>query len=90
MKRSFVNPVTILLAMLFAGAASIAQRAPASPSQPWQGTPIATPPRSIPAFAPDPNKTYNLPELINIAEQNNPDTRVAWETAKAQIGRAHV
>ena len=84
MKRSFVNPVTILLAMLFAGAASIAQRAPASPSQPWQGTPIATPPRSIPAFAPDPNKTYNLPELINIAEQNNPDTRVAWETAKAR------
>ena len=84
MKRSFVNPVTILLAMLFAGAASIAQRAPASPSQPWQGNPIATPPRSIPAFAPDPNKTYNLPELINIAEQNNPDTRVAWETAKAR------
>ncbi|HXP10830.1 MAG TPA: TolC family protein [Acidobacteriaceae bacterium] len=84
MKRSFVNPVTILLAMLFAGAASIAQRAPASPSQPWQGTPIATPPRSIPAFAPDPNKTYNLPELVNIAEQNNPDTRVAWETAKAR------
>jgi outer membrane protein TolC len=84
MKRSFVNPVTILLAMLFAGGASIAQRAPASPSQPWQGTPIATPPRSIPAFAPDPNKTYNLPELINIAEQNNPDTRVAWETAKAR------
>ena len=84
MKRSFVNPFTILLAMLFAGAASIAQRAPASPSQPWQGTPIATPPRSIPAFAPDPNKTYNLPELVNIAEQNNPDTRVAWETAKAR------
>src|ERR1700761_8484927 len=84
MKRSFVNPFTILLAILFAGAASIAQRAPASPSRPWQGTPIATPPRSIPAFAPDPNKTYNLPELVNIAEQNNPDTRVAWETAKAR------
>jgi outer membrane protein len=83
MKRSVVNSVT-MLAMLFAGAASVAQRAPASPSQPWQGNPIATPPRSIPAFAPDPNKTYTLPELINIAEQNNPDTRVAWETAKAR------
>src|SRR3984957_16784572 len=83
MKRSVVNSVT-MLAMLFAGAASSAQRAPASPSQPWQGNPIATPPRSIPAFAPDPTKTYNLPELINIAEQNNPDTRVAWETAKAR------
>src|SRR3984957_3286352 len=83
MKRSVVNSVT-MLAMLFAGAASSAQRAPAFPSQPWQGNPIATPPRSIPAFAPDPTKTYNLPELINIAEQNNPDTRVAWETAKAR------
>ena len=37
-----------------------------------------------PAFAPDPSKTYTLPELINIAEQNNPETRVAWENAKAR------
>lgn len=45
----------------------------------------ATPPaRSVPAFAPDPGKIYTLPELINIAEQNNPETRIAWETAKAR------
>ncbi len=25
-----------------------------------------------------------MPELINLAEQNNPDTRVAWENAKAR------
>ncbi len=42
------------------------------------------PARSAPAFAPDPSKTYTLPELINIAEQNNPETRVAWENAKAR------
>ena len=42
------------------------------------------PPRSGPAFVPDPSKTYTLPELVNLAEQNNPDTRVAWENAKAR------
>ena len=84
MKRFVVNSVT-MLAMLLAGAASSAQRAPVSPSQPWQGNPpVTAPPRPTPAFAPDPNKTYTLAELVNLAEQNNPDTRVAWENAKAR------
>jgi outer membrane protein len=84
MKRSVVNPVT-MLALLLAAATSSAQRAPASPTQPWQGSlPLTAPPRSAPAFAPDPNKTYTLPELVNLAEQNNPETRVAWENAKAR------
>ena len=84
MKRFVVNSVT-MLAMLLAGAASRAQRAPASSSVPWQGNlPVTAPPRSTPAFAPDPSKTYTLPELVNLAEQNNPETRVAWENAKAR------
>jgi outer membrane protein TolC len=84
MKRSFKNTVTIL-AMFLAGAIASAQRAPVSPSQPWQVTTQATAPaRANPAFAPDPTKTYTLPELINLAEQNNPETRVAWENAKAR------
>jgi TolC family type I secretion outer membrane protein len=33
---------------------------------------------------PDPAKTYTLPELVDFAEQNNPETRVAWESAKAR------
>jgi outer membrane protein len=40
--------------------------------------------RSAPAVAPDPGKTYTLSELVNLAEQNNPETRVAWENAKAR------
>jgi len=32
----------------------------------------------------DPVKIYTLSELVNIAEQNNPETRVAWENAKAK------
>jgi outer membrane protein len=84
MMRSLFKLVT-MLGVLLAGQIAGAQRAPASPSQPWQPTMQATAPaRSAPAFAPDPGKTYTLPELINIAEQNNPDTRVAWENAKAR------
>ena len=84
MKRSLTNSVTMLGVLLAAGIAC-AQRAPASPSQPWQATLQATAPaRSAPAFAPDPAKTYTLPELVNLAEQNNPETRVAWENAKAR------
>lgn len=36
-----------------------------------------TPPVSI-----NPRKTYNLAELIDLAERNNPETRVAWERAR--------
>ena len=46
-----------------------------------QGMPPA---RSAPEVTPDPNKTYTLPELVNLAEQNNPETRVAWQNAKAR------
>src|SRR5947209_18041066 len=30
----------------------------------------------------NPRKIYNLAELIDIAERNNPETRVAWERAR--------
>ena len=84
MKRFLANSVTVVGVLLAAGIAC-AQRAPASPSQPWQGTLQGMPPaRSTPALAPDPTKTYTLPELVNFAEQNNPETRVAWENAKAR------
>lgn len=42
------------------------------------------PPRHVPAFIPDPSKIYTLPELVDVAEQNNPETRVAWQNAKAR------
>jgi outer membrane protein len=39
-------------------------------------TPIAT------VAALNPNRTYTLTELIDLAEHNNPRTRIAWERAK--------
>src|ERR1700733_6574272 len=85
MKRTLRKLATMLMALL-GGAIACAQRAPLSPQQPWQGTTSlpSPPPRSAPALAPDPSKIYTLPELVNLAEQNNPDTRVAWENAKAR------
>src|SRR5208283_4471019 len=35
----------------------------------------------------DPNKPYRLEELIDIAETNNPRTRIAWEAAKQAANR---
>ena len=32
----------------------------------------------------DPAKTYTLPELIDLAETQNPETRNSWEHARAQ------
>ena len=64
-----------------------AQNAPSSPERPWDvdaKTKLTLPPRPavIPAF--EPLKIYSLAELVNLAEQNNPQTRVAWEAAKAR------
>src|SRR3984893_6119940 len=42
------------------------------------------PPRHSPVFVSDTLKIYTLPELVDVAEQNNPETRVAWQNAKAR------
>ncbi|MGB6932839.1 MAG: TolC family protein [Acidobacteriaceae bacterium] len=76
---------------LFAAAGSnlVAQSAPRASDSIWQPGnvqslehehPIESPPPGIP----DVSKTYTLAELIDLAEQHNPDTRVAWEQAKAK------
>ena len=67
--------------------------APPSPDKPWYppqlheyekklahrevgGSPSGTP------IAIDSEKVYDLPELIDIAERTNPETRIAWERAR--------
>jgi len=73
--------------MLHAPMVAVSQQAPAAPERPWQATPNTqpgVPPRHVPTFVPDPLKIYTLPELVNVAEQNNPETRVAWENAKVR------
>ena len=38
--------------------------------------------RNTAKVAINPKKVYDLPELIDLAERNNPDTQVAWESAR--------
>ena len=68
---------------------ALAQSAPASPDRPWH----APAEQTIEAdakhlrdarFNIDPQKTYSLPELVDLAEAHNPQTRVAWERARAE------
>jgi outer membrane protein len=67
--------------------------APPSPDRPWS-------PPDLPAHQAelqsrrvdspgsalvDPRKLYHLPELIDLAQQLNPDTKVAWQRAKQAL-----
>ena len=67
-------------------------RAPASPSAQWYGQEqtVAAGQVHLSLSAPaevagpeiDALHTYRLPELINVAQLNNPDTRIAWQQAR--------
>jgi outer membrane protein len=72
-----------------------AQSAPVSPDHPWHAVveeKMASDARSLQDFrlGADAQKTYSLPELIDLAEAHNPSTRVAWERARAQAGNLGV
>src|SRR5262245_11149024 len=66
----------------------VVQKTPSVPDRPCDASsaqhPFKAPPRFSPVSVLDPAKIYTLSELVNIAEQNNPETRVAWENAKAR------
>jgi len=78
----------VMLGMLVAPGIVIAQKAPSVADHPWDASSakqqLTLPPHLLPSRVLDPAKIYTLSELVNIAEQNNPDTRVAWENAKAR------
>ena len=77
------------LFLLFPVQLSWAQSAPVSADRPWHALwekRIEGDTNNFPAsrFRPDPARTYSLPELIDLAETYNPETRFAWERARAQ------
>jgi len=77
-----------LLAIAVCGCA-LGQTAPPTPDRPWNSL-DAQQMRSLsstvpqPPFTIDPGKSYSLPELVDLAEQHNPATRLAWERAKSR------
>src|SRR5271156_453723 len=67
----------------------LAQGPPAAPELPWHSArerQIAQEAQRFreSGFRIDADKVYSLAELIGLAEANNPETRVAWEGARAQ------
>src|SRR5260370_25440729 len=79
----------IVLVLLQPVSRALAQNAPASPDHPWHGlgeSRIEADARNFtkPRLNFDQENTYSLPELIDLAESHNPETRVAWEPARAQ------
>jgi outer membrane protein len=79
----------LLRLFLLSASSTCGQSALLSPDRPWHGPGekrIETDARGIPGsgFGLDPAKTYTLAELVNLAESHNPETRVAWERARAQ------
>ena len=79
----------IVLILSFGASLALAQRAPVSPDHPWHGfgeARIKADARNLiePNLKFDPEKIYSLTELIDLAESHNPETRVAWERARAQ------
>ena len=79
--------LVVVVSLLLLASNATSQKAPVSPDHPW-----ATPPdwkpgalaRPLPSFPADLAKVYTLSELVNLAEKNNPETRVAWENATAR------
>jgi outer membrane protein len=84
----FGRLTVIMLCMLVTEGIMFGQTAPSVPDHPWDASSakqaFKAPPRSLPASVLDPAKIYTLAELVDIAEQSNPETRVAWQNAKAR------
>jgi outer membrane protein len=78
-----------ILASALPHARLAAQSAPPASGAVWQPRGVQTLEHELairPQEAVDlvPDKTYTLPELIDLAQQHNPETRVAWQQAKSK------
>jgi hypothetical protein len=79
---------TILILILMTTIPVVAQHLPASPDRPWHSSDERQLAKDGKRFGQrtfpiDADKTYSLADLIDLAEAHNPDTRVAWENARA-------
>src|SRR5271154_174587 len=84
-----IRSVIIAIAVSTGSICSLAQSAPDSPDKVWHSRAEQSVSRELATLPPskidiDPAKIYTLAELIDIAEQHNPETRIAWQNAKAR------
>ncbi|MCU1260456.1 MAG: outer rane efflux protein [Bryobacterales bacterium] len=83
-----IRPAIPPLVLLFVGRV-FAQIPPASPNRPWHSPgeqQIKDDAKHFreSRFSIEPNRVYSLAELVDLAETHNPETRLAWEGARAQ------
>ena len=87
-RQSILHGIVLFTSTFIAGPLP-AQTAPVSPGRPWHSVEEriiageATRLRES-RLGIEPDRTYSLAELIDLAEAHNPETRVAWERARAQ------
>src|SRR5580704_8183760 len=92
MDRAISSGPARIAILLFIGMAehrASAQGSPVLPDRPWHSAgerQVAREAQSFrqSGFHTDSDKVYSLAELIDLAETHNPETRVAWENARAQ------
>jgi len=87
---AFIEVTQLLAAVVIASASD---HAPPSSVRPWAPPSLPSYEGQLRQYGPteaerryfppiDSRKTYNLADLINIAQRSNPETRVAWERAR--------
>jgi outer membrane protein len=92
-----INWQWLVLLMMTACNSAItpAQSVPPSPDRPLH---LAADPHvqeelkslQVSRLAIDLEKVYSLPDLVDFAERNNPDTRLAWNAARARAAALHI
>lgn len=85
----------VMLLLLSFALPFYAQKAPPSPDKAYSVSGDArfraeSAQTSAKQTALDPNTIYTLPELIDLAERNNPQTRILWERAKQKAAAVGV
>jgi outer membrane protein TolC len=91
MKGSLLLLASVVL-FLCGAPSCIAQKAPTAPDSLWQAPAKAKLSRELPAppldtYSVSSAKVYTLADLIDLAERHNPETRYAWQQAKARAAQ---
>src|SRR5262245_15944224 len=91
--------VWVVSALTLAAGCGITERArdpsslaPPASEHPWTPPPEKTSAAPMPALtaAPDPERVYDLPGLVDLALRANPSTRLAWQQARAAAARVGI
>jgi outer membrane protein TolC len=85
----WLTRTAMMIALSMAIGSMFAQSPPPSPDRAWHSSDerqiITEGPRlHSPALRIESGRAYSLAELVDLAEAHNPETRVAWESARAQ------